>query len=137
MPMLSCSPACTSVSRVSCSCASSSAWLVCTSLLISIMLSVISGVTLPGNGLRLNRCSKSGLDAVRSKSDRLTSCSSSSTPMVSGCDDLNGSSAMLTLLFGGGFAGPDQRALGDDRTDHLQHQRHRRQRGQFVDQHDA
>src|SRR5512141_2197754 len=75
------------------------------------MLSVISGVTLPGNGLRDSRCSRSGLAAVRSKSDRLTSCSSSSTPKVKAADLANGSSAMLLLRC---FARPDQGALQDD-----------------------
>ena len=49
-------------------------------VLISIMLSVISGTTLPGNRRRSSRASMSGLASTRSKSLRLTSCNSSSTP---------------------------------------------------------
>jgi hypothetical protein len=58
---------------------------VCTLELISIMLSRDLGRHVAGEGLaRASRCSRSGLAGVRSKSDRLTSCSSSSTPKVSG-----------------------------------------------------
>jgi hypothetical protein len=53
------SPACTRVSRMACSWASSGPCSRCTSVAISIMLWVISGVTTPGKGLRRKSSSRS------------------------------------------------------------------------------
>src|SRR5450830_933878 len=116
-------------------------------LLISIMLSVISGVTAPGNGARSSKASMSGDAGARSKSDRFTSCSSSSTPIVSGDERLNSGSGILVLLlfyllvFGkAGFTRAGERDLGQDRRQHFQdhgHGRQRRQWRQGVEQVDA
>src|SRR3954468_15376886 len=128
--MLSWSAALTRVSRISSSWASSGKWLECTLELISIMLSAISGVTLPGKGLRASRCSRSGLTGVRSKSDRLTSCSSSSTPKVSASEVAKASSGMAVLRR---LAQPHQRALQNDRAEHFEQQGHRGHRAQGLD----
>jgi len=83
---------------------------------ISIMLSVISGFTSPGKGLRPSRCSMSLAAAERSKSVGFTSCSSSSTPMVRAVPLLKGSRAMISAPPGDGLhrpsPGPDGSAGG-------------------------
>src|SRR5689334_11002214 len=128
MPILSWSAAATSVSRISCSCASSGSYDECTLELISIIDSAISGVTLPGKGLRFRRCSRSGLASIRLKSERLTSCSSSSTPKVCASDLAKASRGMVAPLR---FARPQQGALDDDRAEDLQQHGHRGHRAQL------
>src|SRR5438094_10547753 len=94
------------------------------------MLSVISGVTLPGKGLRFNSSSRSGLTGARLKSDRLASCSSSSTPKVSGAEAAKVSSGMAWLRC---LARPHEGTLQDDGSEHFEQHGHRRDRTQLLD----
>src|ERR1051326_2705886 len=89
--------------------------LACTELFSSTMLSVISGFTAPGS-LRLPRRRRSSsASRARSKSCGRTSCSSSSTPRVSGADAAKAVSSIRVRL-----ARPAQRELGGERAGELE-----------------
>src|ERR1044071_6477113 len=100
----------------------------CTELFSSTMLSVISGFTAPGS-LRLpSRRKSSSASRARSKSCGRTSCTSSSTPTVSGAETAKASSSIGMRL-----ARPAQGELGGERADQLEdHHRGQHHRGELA-----
>src|SRR5687768_15585220 len=103
------------------------------SVATSIMLCVISGTTVPGKRPRPSSSSMSGLASTKSKSLRLTSCNSNSTPSVREWEILNGSSGILALLLTR-LARPAQRLLCRHRAEHLEQQCRGGERRELVDQ---
>src|SRR5512132_2578464 len=88
------------------------------------MLCVISGFSSPPGASRVARRSRSSASGARLKSRVLTSISSSSTPIVSAADDLNGRSGIdedpSVARAGLAFAGGDQRIARRDGSEQLQ-----------------
>src|SRR5690606_554254 len=84
------------------------------------MLSVISGLTSPGKGLRSSRCSRSLAAPVRSRLVGSTSWSSSSTPMLRDWELLKGCRGISIHL--GCFARQHENAAQDDGTDQIDKQ---------------
>src|SRR5690349_23809219 len=81
------------------------------------MLCVISGLSSPPGASRSMRLSRSSASGARLKSRVLTSISSSSTPKVSGAEDMKARSVAGTGL---SFAVADQRIARRDRAEHVQ-----------------
>src|ERR1041384_6519625 len=102
--------------------------LACTARVSATTLSVISGFTAPGS-LRLPRRRRSSsASRARSKSCGRTSCSSSSTPRVSGADAAKAVSSIRVRL-----ARPAQRELGGERAEELEnHHRGQHHRGELA-----
>src|ERR1044071_6272490 len=128
MRTLSTRASCTTASRTVSNSPSRVVALACTELFSSTMLSVISGLTAPGS-LRLpSRRSSSSASRARSKSCGRTSCSSSSTPTVSGAEAAKASSSIGMRL-----ARPAQRELGGERADQLEdHHRGQHHHGELA-----
>src|SRR3954466_4018760 len=124
MRTLSTRASCTTASRTFSSSSRRLVALVCTELFSSTMLSVISGFTAPGS-LRLpSRRSSSSASRARSKSCGRTSCTSSSTPTVSGADAPKASSS-IGMRLSRAAQGELRRERAEELQDHHRRRHHR------------
>src|SRR3954470_11746615 len=124
MRTLSTRASCTTASRTFSNSSRRVVALACTELFSSTMLSVISGFTAPGS-LRLpSRRNSSSASRAKSKSCGRTSCSSSSTPNVSGADALKASSS-IGMRLARAAQGELRRERAEELEDHHRRQHHR------------